>query len=78
LALTFNNGSPIFSLDAALVPLVYGKVAGIPLPFFFLVFFYALAAFTMNLTFLGRDIFAVGGNPAAAILTVFYFLMVEK
>lgn len=69
LALTFNNGSPIFSLDPALEPLFYGKIAGIPMPFFYLVFFYALAAFTMNFTKLGREIYAVGGNPAAAVLT---------
>jgi ribose transport system permease protein len=34
-----------------------------------LVFFYALAAFAMNYTKLGREIYAVGGNPAAALLT---------
>ncbi|MYK31413.1 MAG: ABC transporter permease [Boseongicola sp. SB0670_bin_30] len=69
LALTFNNGSPIFSLDPALEPLFYGKFVGIPLPFFYLVFFYGLAAFTMNFTKLGREIYAVGGYPAAAVLT---------
>lgn len=69
LALTFNNGSPIFSLDPALEPIFYGKLLGIPLPFFYLLFFYGLAAFTMNFTRLGREIYAVGGNPAAAVLT---------
>jgi ribose transport system permease protein len=69
MALTFNNGSPIFSLDPALEPIFYGKLAGVPLPFFYLVFFYALAAFAMNYTKLGREIYAVGGNPAAALLT---------
>lgn len=69
LALTFNNGSPIFSLDPGLEPIFYGKLAGIPLPFFYLVVFYGLAAFTMNFTKLGREIYAVGGNPAAAVLT---------
>lgn len=69
LALTFNNGSPIFSLDPALEPIFYGKLAGIPLPFFYLLVFYALAAFIMNFTRLGREIYAVGGNPAAAVLT---------
>ena len=69
LALTFNNGSPIFSLDPALEPIIYGKVVGIPLPFFYLVFFYAIAALAMNYTKLGREIYAVGGNPAAAVLT---------
>lgn len=69
LALTFNNGSPIFSLDPGLEPIFYGKLAGIPLPFFYLLTFYGLAAFTMNFTKLGREIYAVGGNPAAAVLT---------
>lgn len=69
LALSFNNGSPIFSLDPALEPIFYGKVGGIPLPFFYLLFFYGLAAFVMNFTKLGREIYAVGGNPAAAVLT---------
>ena len=69
LALTFNNGSPIFSLDPALEPIFYGKLLGVPMPFFYLIFFYGLAAFTMNYTKLGREIYAVGGNPAAAVLT---------
>lgn len=69
LALTFNNGSPIFSLDPGLEPIFYGKLIGVPLPFFYLLVFYGLAAFTMNFTKLGREIYAVGGNPAAAILT---------
>ena len=69
LALTFNNGSPIFSLDPALEPIFYGRFLGIPLPFFYLVFFYGLAAYVMNFTKLGREIYAVGGNPAAAVLT---------
>ena len=43
LALTFNNGSPIFSLDPALEPIFYGKLLGIPLPLFYLIFFYGLA-----------------------------------
>ena len=69
LALTFNNGSPIFSLDPGLEPIFYGKLIGIPLPFFYLLIFYGLAAFIMNFTRLGREIYAVGGNPVAAILT---------
>ena len=69
LALTFNNGSPIFSLDPALEPIFYGKLLGIPLPLFYLIFFYGLASFAMNYTKLGREIYAVGGNPAAAVLT---------
>ncbi len=69
LALTFNNGSPIFSLDPALETVFYGRLFGLPLPFFYLVFFYAMAAIVMNFSKLGREIYAVGGNPAAAVLT---------
>lgn len=69
LALTFNNGSPIFSLDPGLEPIFYGKLGGVPLPLFYLLAFYGLAAFVMNFTKLGREIYAVGGNPAAAVLT---------
>ncbi len=69
MALSFNNGSPIFSLDPALEPIFYGSLGGIPLPFFYLLFFYGLAAIVMNYTKLGREIYAVGGNPAAAVLT---------
>jgi len=69
LALTLNEGSPVFSLDPALEPIFYGRLFGIPLPFLYLVFFYTLAAFAMHHTRLGREIYAVGGNPAAAVLT---------
>lgn len=69
LALTFNNGSPIFSLDPMLESVFYGKLFGIPLPFYYLVFFYCIAALMMSFTRLGREVYAVGGNPAAATLT---------
>ncbi len=69
IALTFNNGSPIFSLDPNLEPIFYGSFLGVPMPLYYLVIFYALASFMMNFTKLGREIYAVGGNPAAAVLT---------
>jgi ribose transport system permease protein len=69
IALMFNNGSPIFSLDPHLEPLFYGRLLGIPLPFFYLVAFYGGAAVMMTHTRLGREIYAVGGNPAAAKLS---------
>ena len=68
-ALTFNNGSPIFSPDPALEPVFYGKLFSIPLPFFYLVFFCARAGFILSFTKPGREIYAVGGTPTAAVLT---------
>lgn len=69
LALMFNDGAPIFSLDARLEAIFYGKIFGIPLPFFYLVALYGAAAVMMTSTRLGREIYAVGGNPAAAKLS---------
>lgn len=69
LALMFNGGSPIFSLDPHLEPIFYGSFLGVPLPFYYLVFFYGAATVMMNNTRLGREIYAVGGNAAAAKLS---------
>lgn len=69
LALMFNAGSPIFSLDPNLEPIFYGSFLGVPLPFYYLVLFYGAATVMMNNTRLGREIYAVGGNPAAAKLS---------
>jgi len=69
LALTFNNGAPMFSLHPMLESVFYGKFLGIPLPFYYLIIFFGLAAFVMNFTRLGREVYAVGGNPHAASLS---------
>lgn len=69
MALMFNKGSPIFSLDPRLEPIFYGTVAGIPLPFVYIVVFYAIAAVFMGRTRTGREIYAVGGNASAARLS---------
>ena len=66
LAFMFNNGSPIFSVSEHLEPIFYGSVVGIPYALFYVFFFYALAFFVMRYTELGRRIYAVGGNSAAA------------
>lgn len=69
MAFMFNNGSPVFSISDSLDILFYGKFLGIPMPFFYVVFFFALASFGMRYTRLGRHIYAVGGNAAAAQLS---------
>lgn len=69
IALMFNDGAPIFSLNPNLEAIFYGKFLGIPLPFFYLVVLYVSATLMMNNTRLGREIYAVGGNPAAAKLS---------
>jgi ribose transport system permease protein len=65
-AFLFNNGSPIFSVSASLDPLFYGKLFGLPLPFYYVVVLYLLAFAFLHYTVRGRAIYAVGGNEVAA------------
>jgi ribose transport system permease protein len=68
-AFLITNGTPIFSVSPALEPLFYGKFLGIPLPFYYVVVLYSLAALYLRNTISGRAIYAVGGNESAARLT---------
>jgi ribose transport system permease protein len=68
-AFMFNNGSPIFSVSPSIEILFYGKIAGIPLPLFYVVALYALAYWFLRYTALGRAFYAVGGNANAARLS---------
>ena len=69
LAFLITKGTPIFSVSPALEPLFYGKLLGIPLPFYYVVILYALGALFLRNTIQGRAIYAVGGNESAARLT---------
>jgi ribose transport system permease protein len=68
-AFLYNNGSPIFSVSPELEPVFYGTLFGLPLPFYYVILFYALAFIFLYYTPLGRAIYAVGGNEAAARLS---------
>jgi ribose transport system permease protein len=65
----YNNGSPIFSVSPALEPVFYGSLLGIPLPFYYVLICYAVAYVFLHYTVPGREIYAVGGNEAAARLS---------
>jgi ribose transport system permease protein len=69
LAFLITKGTPIFSVSPALEPLFYGKLFGIPLPFYYVVILYSLGALFLRNTIQGRAIYAVGGNESAARLT---------
>jgi ribose transport system permease protein len=68
-AFLYHNGSPIFSVSDALEPIFYGSMFGIPLPFYYVLVLYALAFVFLHYTIPGREIYAVGGNEAAARLS---------
>jgi ribose transport system permease protein len=69
LAFLITNGTPIFSVSPQLEPLFYGKLVGIPLPFYYVIILYSLGALFLRNTIPGRAIYAVGGNESAARLT---------
>lgn len=65
----YNNGSPIFSVSPDLEPIFYGTALGIPLPFYYVLVCYLVAFVFLHYTIPGREIYAVGGNEAAARLS---------
>jgi ribose transport system permease protein len=69
IAFLFNNGSPIFSVSDSLEPWFYGKLAGVALPFFYVIVLYAFAWVFLKYTPNGRRIYAIGGNASAAGLS---------
>jgi ribose transport system permease protein len=69
LAFLDTGGTPIFSVSPQLDPIFYGEVLGLPLPFVYVVILYVLAWAFLTHTARGRQIYAVGGNEAAARLS---------
>ena len=64
-----TDGAPIFSVSQDLSEVFYGSLLGIPLPFYYVLVAYSVAFVFLNLSPMGRKIYAVGGNPVAARLS---------
>jgi ribose transport system permease protein len=69
LAFLVTEGHPIFTVSPYLEGIFYGKIAGIPLPFIYMLVLYAITAVFLRNTRSGRAIYAVGGNESAAHLS---------
>ena len=64
-----NNGAPLQSLSDDLTYLFYGKILGIPIVIYYILFFYVVIYIFLKYTRTGRQIYAVGGNASAARLS---------
>ena len=69
LAFLITEGHPIFSISPFLENLFYGRIAGIPLPFIYMLILYGVTAIFLRYTRSGRSIYAIGGNESAAYLS---------
>lgn len=69
LAFLVTEGHPIFSISPFLENIFYGKIAGIPLPFIYMLVLYTVTALFLRYTRSGRAIYAIGGNESAAHLS---------
>jgi ribose/xylose/arabinose/galactoside ABC-type transport system permease subunit len=69
LALVLSDGRPISGFDSTFRSLSTGRLAGIPISTLLMLGIYAVAAFILSRTVLGRYTYAVGGNEEAAALS---------
>jgi ribose transport system permease protein len=68
LALKLSNGTPIAGLPADFTLIATTRVAGVPLPLVIALVLLLLVFLFLRYTRLGRNLYAVGGNPQAARL----------
>ncbi len=68
-AFLITKALTIFSVSPDLEPIFYGKFLGVPMPFYYVVVLYGIAALFLRNTIPGRSLYAVGGNESAARLS---------
>ncbi len=69
MAFLITGGTPIFSISPKLRPIFYGSFLGVPLPMYYVLAAFVLAALFLRYSVPGRAIYAVGGNESAARFT---------
>jgi ribose transport system permease protein len=69
MAVAITTGYPITGLSRDLLPIAQGTQAGIPVPFIILLVVVVIATIFTRFTYMGRQIYAVGGNIEAARLS---------
>lgn len=69
MAVAITTGYPISGIPEELLPVAQGTVASIPIPFIILLVVVVIGVIFTRLTYIGRQIYAVGGNIEAARLS---------
>ena len=69
LALYISNGRPVSNLDSKFTYLGGGSIGVVPVPVVILVILSALTWYLLKYTRLGIHIYAIGGNPQAAVVS---------
>ncbi len=64
-----SKGLPIYGFPDSFSFLAQGYVAGIPFPVIIMALVFTAGAFFLNRTYVGRQLFAIGGNEEAARLS---------
>lgn len=68
-ALNISKGIPVTGLPGSFADIAFARFLGIPVPFLISLVLFVIAAFVLHYTRMGRNIYAVGGNAAAARLS---------
>ncbi|UWQ35617.1 ABC transporter permease (plasmid) [Leisingera sp. M527] len=68
-ALNISKGIPITGVPGSFADIAFARFLGLPVPFLISLVLFVAAAVTLHYTRLGRNIYAVGGNSAAARLS---------
>lgn len=68
-ALNISKGIPITGLPSSFADVAFARLFGVPVPFVIALILLVAAALILQFTRLGRNIYAVGGNAAAARLS---------
>jgi ribose transport system permease protein len=69
MAVAITTGYPITGLPKELLPIAQGSKLGIPIPFIILLFIVLIGVIFTQFTYIGRQIYAVGGNIESARLS---------
>ncbi|MBI1260020.1 MAG: ribose ABC transporter permease [Chloroflexi bacterium] len=69
IAIAITTGYPITGIPDELQPLAQGSFLNLPIPFILLMVIALIGILFSRLTYIGRHIYAVGGNPEAARLS---------